>query len=242
MRLIISNKVEAHWQQAATDLLGYLRMLPQPLICPASGTSTEGLYAALAAAVKATGTDTSSWLFVGLDEWLGMDGGDEGSCRSLLNEQLFYPLAISSGNICFFNGRTKDTQDECRRTEGFIHQHGGIDLAIVGIGMNGHVGMNEPGTDPAQRAHEAVLHPLTQQVGQKYFSKPTLLQGGLTLGMANLMEARKLVLLANGAHKADIVESMVTGLMSEKLPASLLRHHPDFTVYLDKEAAAGIHQ
>ena len=128
-------------------------------------------------------------------------------------------------------------QQECNRIEDFIRQHGGIDVAIVGLGMNGHIGMNEPGVLMSLRSHIAEIDPLTQQVGQKYFKKEQKLSHGLTLGMATIMEAKEIMLVVNGAHKAEIVKQAVEGEISEQLPASYLRNHIGLSVYLDKSAA-----
>jgi len=115
---------------------------------------------------------------------------------------------------------------------------GGITAAIVGLGMNGHVGMNEPGTSPELYSHIAEIDTETQKVGQKYFKEQQHLSHGLTLGIASLMKARHIILLVNGAKKAQIVQKVLEGEISESLPASLLRKHPDLKVYLDKEAAS----
>ena len=167
-----------------------------------------------------------------------MNGNDEGSCRFHLNNQLFNPLQIAEKQISFFDGRAKDLNEECDRIENFIKEHGGIDLAIVGLGMNGHVGMNEPGTSPSLHSHVAEIDSITQQVGQKYFKEKTALSKGITLGIANLMEARNVFLLVNGKKKAEIVKQVLEGEISEQFPASFLRNHKNFSVYLDDEAAS----
>ncbi len=114
-------------------------------------------------------------------------------------------------------------------------------MDIVGLGINGHVGMNEPGTSAALRAHVADIDPITQKTGQKYFKEQRQLTHGVTLGLATLMEARHIILIASGTHKAEIVQQVFEGEISEALPASLLRNHQGLKVYLDKEAAAMTH-
>jgi galactosamine-6-phosphate isomerase len=166
-----------------------------------------------------------------------MNGNDEGSCRFHLNNQLFNPLHISENNICFFDGKTKDLNAECDKVENFITQHGGIDVAIVGLGMNGHVGMNEPGTSSSLRSHVTEIDAITQQVGQKYFKEKTHISKGITLGIANIMEARNVILIVSGNKKAEILRRVLEEEISEQLPASLLRNHENFSVYLDAEAA-----
>ncbi|HVG11431.1 MAG TPA: 6-phosphogluconolactonase [Flavisolibacter sp.] len=237
MKVIIEDTYEAMSRSAAEDLLQFLQSLANPLICVASGASPAGLYKELVRLVKASGTDTSNWNFVGLDEWKGMNGSDEDSSRDQLNRQLFAPLNITEERICFFDGRTQDDNSECQKTEEFIGGLGGIDVAILGIGVNGHIGLNEPGTSAGLRSHVAAIHPSTQQIGQKYFKEPRRLDTGLTLGLATLLEAKHLMLLASGTSKTDSVYDMLHAPESEAIPSTLIRHHENIRVYLDKVAA-----
>jgi galactosamine-6-phosphate isomerase len=223
--------------QAADDLISMLSSIERPLVCVASGDSPAGLYRTIIQRVQNKETDISNWLFVGLDEWVGMNGNDEGSCRFHLNKQFFDPLQIEQERTCFFDGRASNPEAECMRIENFIQQHGGIDVAIIGLGMNGHVGMNEPGTSSLLHSHLSEIDPQTQQAGQKYFSQPTKLSHGLTLGIANLKEAKNILLIANGEHKASIVKKILNEDPSEQLPATLLHNHPGLRIYLDKSAA-----
>lgn len=240
MKLLLADTYNAVSSQAADDLVALLKVKKHPLVCVASGDSPAGLYRELVRRVMEKKLDVSDWYFVGLDEWLGMNGTDEGSCRFHLDQQLFHPLQIDPERICFFDGRSNDAEAECKQVEAFIADHGGIDVAIVGLGMNGHVGMNEPGTPVSAKAHVAELDAITQQIGQKYFTQQKQLTAGLTLGIANLLECRAVFLVVNGRHKADIVQRILNEPVSEQRPASLLLQHPALSVYLDKEAAAGI--
>lgn len=237
MELNIKDSYEEMSERAAEDLHLILQSLDKPLICVASGASPAGLYRELVHLVKSSATDTSAWYFLGLDEWKGMDGSDEGSCRYQLNQQLFHPLKTAEDRICFFDGRAKDIVIECQRVEDFIRQFECIDVAILGIGVNGHIGMNEPGTPAALRSHVANIHASAQQIGQKYFKEPRQLDTGLTLGITTLLESRRLMLLASGENKAKSVSEMLYAPQSEALPASLLRDHTNLFVYLEKEAA-----
>lgn len=238
MAICVKAGNEALSKQMADDLYQLLKNKNHPLLCTASGDSPAGLYKEIVRRVRQKELDVSNWNFVGLDEWAGMNGDDEGSCRYHLDQQLFHPLQVAPDRLCFFDGRAGDTEAECRRVEAFIHKHGGIDIAIVGLGMNGHVGMNEPGTSPALYAHVTELDALTVQVGQKYFKEQQQLTKGITLGIADLMEARHVFLVVNGSHKAVIVKKMLKGPISEQVPASLLRDHANLHVYLDDQAAA----
>ncbi len=241
MKIIVVDTYEAMSKTVADDIIQLIQPAKQPLICTASGDSPAGLYKELVEKVNTKNLDISDWYFVSLDEWGGMNGNDEGSCRYHLNNQLFDPLQVPTERICFFDGRANDLQMQCDEVENFIITHGGIDLAIVGLGMNGHVGMNEPGTSSELYSHVVETDPITQKVGQKYFKEQQELSQGLTLGIASLMKARQIILLVSGRKKAEIVQQVLQGEISEALPASLLRNHTGLKVYLDKEAAAMLH-
>jgi galactosamine-6-phosphate isomerase len=166
-----------------------------------------------------------------------MDGNNEGSCRHSLDEQLFTPLKIKADKICFFNGKAPDPDKESERVEQFIQKHGGIDVSVLGLGMNGHVGMNEPYTLPSLRSHIAKLDPVTQEVGQKYFKERQHLSEGITLGLATLLESKHIFLLVNGNRKSEIVKKVIEGNITEEVPATILRRHTDLKIYLDADAA-----
>lgn len=238
MKIFVAATYEMMSQQAADGVIDIMNSRKQPLICTASGDSPAGLYKEFVNRTSKIQVNVSDWFFVGLDEWVGLNETDEGSCRYHLNQQLFHPLQIQDDRICFFDGKAKDLDSECEKTENFIHEHGGIDVAIVGLGMNGHVGMNEPGTSTNTYSHITNLDSTTQKVGQKYFQKEQKLSRGITLGLATLMEARNIFLLISGRHKAEIAQKIIEDEISERLPASLLRRHTALKVFMDADAAS----
>ena len=237
MKIITAPKYTDLSKKAFQHLLTMVGNKRSPLICTASGDSPKGLYQQLTSAVVHEQVDVSHWNFVSLDEWAGMNGTDEGSCRFHLDNDLYLPAAIPGERLCFFDGRAHDLDAECNRVERYISDHGGIDVAVVGLGLNGHVGMNEPGTDPSLHLHVAQIHPDTQAVGQKYFTSPKNLEQGLTLGIASLMEARHVMMIVSGEKKAAIVKKIVEDDISEQVPATLLRNHKSFVLFVDKAAA-----
>jgi glucosamine-6-phosphate isomerase len=237
MEIFIADTYTDLSKQAANDTVQLMQSRNNPLLCAASGDTPAGLYKEIVDKVNKNELDISEWSFVGLDEWVGMNGSDEGSCRFNLSEQLFQPLRITDNKISFFDGRANDLDKECKDVESFIRKHEGIDVSILGLGMNGHVGMNEPGTSLTLRSHVTALDPVTQNVGQKYFKKEQQLKEGITLGMATMMESKHIILLVSGSHKTEIVKKVLEGDISEELPGSLLRNHPSLKIYLDKDAA-----
>ena len=237
MKIIIRDNYEAISKQTADELLEVMNMYETPLLSPASGSSPLGLYKELVDRYQQKKLDHSNWLFVGLDEWVGMSAETEGSCRYRMNHDLFFPMNVSEEQICFFNGNAKNLSEECVRVENFVQQHYGIDVVILGVGMNGHAGLNEPGTPASMRAHVTVVEPITQTVAQKYFPEHKQLSQGITLGIANLLEAKHLFILINGAHKAEITKRVIEGEISEQVPTTLLRNHKDVRFFLDVDAA-----
>lgn len=238
MKIVVNESYEDMSHAAAREILQILQPLASPLICIASGDTPAGLYREMVNQVKSENADVAGWNYLGLDEWMGMNGYDEGSCRYYIDQQVFDPLNVPIKRIAFFDGTAIDPIQECERVERFIQAHNGIDIAVLGLGMNGHIGMNEPGTSALLRSHVSKLDPQTQEVGQKYFKSKTTLTNGLTLGMATILEARHIFLLVSGAKKASIASKMVIEEISEQLPCTLLRNHAGLRIYLDKEAAS----
>jgi len=237
MEVIILDTYEAVCKKMADDLL-QITTAKTPLVCPASGDTPKGLYQELVVRVMANKADLHNWNFIGLDEWMHMNGEDEGSCRNYLDKDLFIPLQTDEKNIFFFDGKAPDASEECRKAELFIEANNGIEVAILGLGTNGHIAMNEPGTPKNSRSHISSISKETQEVGQKYFKNPTPITQGLTLGIGTLLEARNIMLMVTGKKKASIIQKILSSPVTEEIPATLFLDHPSITLYLDKEAAS----
>lgn len=238
MKVIVSDDYELMSTQAANAIAEIVKPSAYPLVCVASGDSPKGLYKEWKTQHANNKISIHSWNFLGLDEWLGLDADDEGSCRFMLNRDLFFPLNIQQEKICCFDGVTKNTDAECERIEAYIQQNNGINVMILGLGMNGHIGLNEPGTSPTLHSHVSEIHSTTKQVGQKYFSQPQQLTKGITLGIATIMKAQHVFLIVSGEKKASILKEAIEGEISENVPASFLRNHSSCIVFADKEAAS----
>lgn len=236
----IHSTYEALSENVAEQVIQLMAVRKEPLLCPASGDTPAGLYKVLAEKYQEQPHQMARWYYVGLDEWVGLNGTDEGSCRYSIDKTLFQPLQVKDENICFFDGRSADLTRECAAAERFISARGGIDVAILGLGMNGHIAMNEPGCPTDGRAQVVALHPVTKQVGQKYFQQPLELEEGITLGMGTLLESRHIILMVSGKHKASVVRKLVEGPVTNDVPGSLLRQHPAVTLFLDEDAAADL--
>jgi len=223
---------------AAKMILKQVDDKPDSLLSLAAGSTPLGAYSLLAEEAQSNVHRFRQCRFVSLDEWVGLDGSDQGSCRQTMDEHFFGPARIPDEHIRFFDGKSADLVRECEEMNAYIRSYGPIDFMLLGIGMNGHLGFNEPGTDPDSLAHVTELDEVTQQVSAKYFTEPRSVKSGVTLGMKQILEAGCVVLMANGSHKADIVQAAFRGDVSERIPASLLQKHPNFHLILDEAAAA----
>ncbi|HAL83753.1 MAG TPA: glucosamine-6-phosphate deaminase [Mucilaginibacter sp.] len=240
---ILKYKNYDEMSRAAADrVVAQVNTKPESLICFPSGESPAGMFKCLIADSKAGKVDFSQCYFVGLDEWVGMGKDDDGSCTRFLYEHFFTPMQINPDHVRFFDAKAADLDAACRAMDDFVKLHGPLDIMIVGIGMNGHIGLNEPGTDFNLYAHYAPLAQVTVQVGQKYFKQQTVLTRGITLGLKHLQEAKIPMLIAAGSKKAAIIKHALEGEVTEQLPASIFQTLPSAYVILDEGAASGLGQ
>ena len=238
MNLLICESYDALSKTAADMVVEQLKQKPASLLCFPSGESPTGMLKYLVNYGIEGKADFSKCFFIGLDEWLGMSSNSEGSCSHYLYAHFFSPLNIDPAKITLFNGLAADPETECERINSYLAAYGPIDMMIVGVGLNGHLGLNEPGADPEARAHVNDLDPLTVTVAQKYFAGETYLTHGLTLGLKNLQEAKTAVLIAGGSKKAAIIAKALKGEVTPAMPASIMQRLDNGYVLLDRDAAA----
>lgn len=222
---------------AAAQIISMVQHKPAAVLCLAAGNTPRLTYQKVVALANEKGIDFSAITFIGLDEWMGIAPAIEGSCFHFLNQLIFAPLSIQKECIHFFDAIANDPEAACKRINAIISEKGGIDLTLVGIGINGHIGFNEPGIDPNLGAHVVVLDAVTSKAGQKYFKETRELTKGITLGMAQIMASRKVLLLANGKNKTGIIHKTLRTNISVSIPASFIREHPNGLILLDEEAA-----
>jgi glucosamine-6-phosphate deaminase len=185
------------------------------------------------------GIDWSQVRTFNLDEFVGLAPADEGSYRAFMQAELFDHVSIEPAHIAMLDGMAADLKAECRRYEDAIAAVGGIDLQLLGIGANGHVGFNEPADGLCARTHIAALEPRTRKANAPRFGGDwtAVPERALSMGMATILGAREIVLVATGAEKAEAVAGLVEGLITPRLPASFLQLHSRATVMLDQAAA-----
>jgi glucosamine-6-phosphate deaminase len=184
--------------------------------------------------------DISKTRYVSLDEWVGLGVHDHGSCAWFNTTHLLNRLTKPFLETFIINGQAQDITAECKRLNGFIDQYGPLRVSVVGIGLNGHLGFNEEGVDFNLDAHVIPLSAVTKSVMSKYFDRARELEFGITQGLKQIMAAERIILIANGAHKADILRRAFHGPVDPSVPASILQRHPNCYVVSDREAAAGL--
>lgn len=223
---------------AAKMIVDYVKNKPDAVLCLATGDSPKLTYQLVVEMAGKEAVDFSRCVFIGLDEWLAIPPDNPGSCHHFLHHYLFIPLDISESQIHLFDAMTNNTDAECERMNSIVSGNGGIDFMLVGVGLNGHIGFNEPGTDFNSTSHLSKLNEKTKTIGQKYFNEPVVINKGLTLGLKQVMETGTVLMIANGKKKAAIINKAVKGEVTRDVPASILRKHKNAVVMIDKEAAS----
>ena len=223
---------------AAMMIVDCVKNNPGAVLCFATGDTPKLAYQQVAEIAKQNDVDFSKCFFIGLDEWMGISPSNTGSCNYFLHHYLFAPLGIKVTQIHLFDAIAANEKEECERMNKLIEEKGGIDFMLVGVGMNGHIGFNEPGADIYSTAHVAKLDEITKSIGQKYFSEEVIINKGITLGLKQIMNARSLVMMANGKKKAPVIKKAIKEKITTDFPASLIRQNNNAMLMVDQEAAS----
>jgi glucosamine-6-phosphate isomerase len=238
MTLLVYSGEHELANAVATEIINIIKEKPTAVICFASGNSPKLSCEHFVNMALSGDVDTSQFFFIGLDEWVGVPPAMRGSCHYDFQERIFNPLNIPSSQYHLFDALATDLQVECDTMDKVIADKGGIDLMIVGIGMNGHIGFNEPGTKFELRSHVVQLDPITKSVGQKYFDQQMQLEKGITLGFEHLLQSKRVLLLANGASKAEVIKQAIEGPVNIDFPASVMQLHSNGTIMVDAAGAS----
>ena len=232
---VIINSAENIAAMAAQQYVSLLKRKPNAILGGATGSTPLGLYAELVRLNKAGEISFKEASSFNLDEYVGLDGAHDQSYRYFMDHNLFDHIDIDKSRTRVPSGI--DISDPAAYDKE-IQAAGGVDLQLLGIGNNGHIGFNEPGTPFGSLTHIVELTESTREANKRFFASidevPT---HAVTMGIKTVMQARSIVLMAIGPAKAPIMKEMLQGPVTEKVPASVLQLHPDVTVYMDYEAA-----
>jgi galactosamine-6-phosphate isomerase len=239
LSISISDNHEVLSRRAAERILAALGCKPDLLLCAAGGSTPARAYQLLAEHHAPKPSAFAALRLVQLDEWGGLSRDDPGSCETQLRAALITPLGLASDRCFGFRSDAADPHAECERVRARLAAEGPIDLCVLGLGLNGHVGMNEPEASLPPFAHVARLtevslrHPMLVQSR----TRPT---HGLTLGLAEILASHEILLLVSGTNKRAPLQRLLKREVTTEFPASLLWLHPNWTLLCDRAAAAGL--
>ncbi len=231
MKFITVESYEKLSRQAANIIASQVIMKPDCVLGLATGSSPLGTYAQLTEMYENGDVDFSNVTSVNLDEYVGLSGDNDQSYRYFMNNNLFKSINIDMAKTFVPDGCSADLEKEGKDYDNRIKALGGIDVQLLGIGLDGHIGFNEPDDIFVGETHVVDLDPSTIDANARFFaSKDDVPRKAITMGMMSIMQAKKVVLIANGESKKDILEKAFYGPITPRVPASILQLHPDVTV------------
>ena len=231
MNFITVDNYEKLSRMAANIIAAQVVSKPNCVLGLATGSSPLGTYANLVKYCENGDVDFSNVTSVNLDEYVGLDGTNDQSYRYFMNTNLFDKINIDINRTHVPNGTSEDMAEECENYDKLIEYLGGIDLQLLGIGLDGHIGFNEPDEFFEKGTHVVQLDPSTIEANARFFeSIDDVPRSAVTMGMLHIMQAKKVLLIANGKNKKDIMEKAFYGPVTPKVPASILQLHPDVTI------------
>ena len=237
MRLILCDNYEELSFKAARLVESQLLLKPDSVLGLATGSTPVGLYQNLIKMYENGDIDFSQVTTFNLDEYYPISGDNVQSYKYFMNDKLFSHININKKNTFIPNGETKEPEKECKQYEELIEEHGGIDLQILGIGNNGHIGFNEPDSNLNTVTHVTSLTESTIQANSRFFDKfEDVPKQAITMGIASILKSRKIILLASGKSKSEVISELLTEGINTNLPATMLKVHPDVVLICDKEA------
>ena len=241
MRIIEAKDYKELSRQAANIIAAQIVMKPDCVLGLATGSSPIGTYDQLVEKYENGDLDFSKVSSVNLDEYRGLDHENDQSYYYFMHEHLFDRVNIDVENTNVPDGTNPDAEAECKRYEELIRSYGGVDLQLLGLGHNGHIGFNEPAPVFEKETHCVDLTESTIEANKRFFaSADDVPKQAYTMGIGTIMRAKKILVVVSGADKADIVAKAFFGDVTPEVPASILQMHPDVTIVGDAEALAKI--
>ena len=241
MKVIKTADYQEMSKQAANLIGAQVVVKPDCVLGLATGSTPIGTYKELIRRCEAGELDFSNVTSVNLDEYKGLPRDNDQSYYYFMNENLFNHINIDKANTNVPNGMEADAEKECERYEELIRSLGGVDLQLLGLGHNGHIGFNEPADEFVKETHCVDLQESTIEANKRFFeSIDDVPRQAYTMGIKTIMSAKKIIVVANGADKADIVNRAFFGPVTPQVPASILQMHPDVTVICDEAAYSKI--
>ena len=237
MRVYVGKDYEEMSRIAANVLAAQVTMKPDCTLGLATGSTPIGTYKELIRRYENGELDFSQVKSINLDEYVGLSGEHDQSYRYFMNTNLFNHINIDKANTNVPNGLAEDVDAECARYNEVINTLGPIDIQVLGMGHNGHIGFNEPSDIFELETHKVELAQTTIDANARFFaSADELPRQALTMGIKTIMQAKAVLVVVNGVGKAEIVKKAFTGPVTPQVPASILQMHPNVILVGDKEA------
>lgn len=237
MKICVCKDYDEMSRVAADIIADVINTKPECVLGLATGDTPKGTYKKLAERCAEGALDFSRVTSVNLDEYYPISPDNDQSYHYFMNEQLFKHVNIDVKKTAVPDGSAKDADEACRAYEEHIDSLGGIDIQVLGIGRNGHVGFNEPADELCAVTHLTSLTEDTIDANSRFFDNPAdVPRHAITMGIGSIFKARKVIILANGEGKAEAIRATVCGGINTHVPASLLQLHPDVTVICDEKA------
>jgi glucosamine-6-phosphate deaminase len=231
---------EAMSVAVAYVVAGKLEEEPSSVLMLPTGITPLGMYRRLVEMHRSEGLSFANATFFNLDEYLGLAPDHEASYHVYMKEHFYGLINADPARVFVPDGTASDPEAECERYEAAIREAGGIDACVLGIGRNGHIGFNEPGAPFDSRTRVVELSESTRKVNASDFEADRAPERAITAGMATIFDSKSVLLLASGTNKAGAVAAAVEDDVSESMPASMLRSHPNAVVFLDEAAASDL--
>lgn len=241
MRIIRAKDYAEVSSKTANLLLAQVNLKPRSVLGLATGGSPVGAYQKIVEAYQNGDVDFSEVTTINLDEYRGISREHPQSYWSFMQEHLMKHVNLRKDHIFIPDGENMDAEAVCGSYDSVIEKSGGIDLQLLGIGLDGHIGFNEPADHFEKNTHCVELTESTIEANQRFFdSKDQVPRRAYTMGILPIMQARKVVLIANGENKADILQRAFFGPVTPQVPASILQLHPDVTLIADEAALSAL--
>ena len=241
MNITICKDERAFDIAAAWRIIGQILKKPDSVIGLSTGQTTKNMHAIVSDIYRQYPFDTSKVTLFNVDELTNLPRSYAGCCYTMIVDQLSRNLNIPDERFIMPRTISDDYEKECRDFQAALEARGGIDLQMLGLGYNGHIGINQPGTPFGSETWVSPMDPVFEErVRRETGVGPDHELGGLTLGIRTIMHARHIVLIAKGGHKADMVRQMLKGPVTEDIPGSVLQLHPNCEFLLDAAAARDV--
>ena len=237
MRIIVTDSYEEMSKVAARIVAGQLYLKPNSVLGLATGSTPEGMYANLVKVHQSVGLDFSEVISFNLDEYIGLDKENEQSYYYFMHEYLFDKVNIDPEKTYLPDGTNLNSEEEAARYEALVQYLGTVDLQLLGLGRNGHIGFNEPGDHFEDGTHCVDLKESTIEANKRFFeSADDVPKQAYSMGIGTIMRSKKILLVVSGEEKAQALKDSICGPVTPEVPGSILRFHPDVTIIADEAA------